>query len=103
MRGATLTEAYVGEARNFTSGPSSVLSTDFTPAWWVVAKVNGASVRPEVVAWVTNRIQPGNAGTIFGANPAAVRYSKYGQGGSDPIRGDGLDPMLACLTPIPES
>ena len=101
--GAYLSEVYVGEAWAFTSGPAAVLSAEFVPAWWIVAKINGAGVRPEVAVWVTNRVGPARSGTIFGANPSAIRYSHFGQGGSNPIRGSGQDGLVACLTPIPES
>jgi hypothetical protein len=103
VRGATLSEVYAGEASSFSSGPEQVLSASFAQAWWIVAKINGAGVRPEAAIWVTNRTQAGTAGDIFAANPAALRYSEWGQGGSIAIRGDGQDALLACLTPIPES
>lgn len=103
VRGATLTEMYIGEAWGFSSGPPAVMSAEFASAWWIVAKINGAGVRPEAAVWVTNRTGPVKTGTIFGANPAAVRYSKFGDGGSSPIRGQGQEDALACLTPIPQS
>ena len=103
VRGATLSEIYIGEAWGFTSGPATVMSAEFVPAWWIVAKINGAGVRPEAAVWVSNRTGAGTAGTIFGANPSAIRYTKFGQGGSNPIRGAGQEQVLVCLTPIPES
>jgi hypothetical protein len=103
VHGATLSEVYVGEAWDFTSGPAAVMSADYVPAWWIVAKINGAGVRPEVVVWVTNRTGVAKTGTILGANPSSLRYSKFGQGGSNPIQGSGQAQLLACLTPIPES
>lgn len=103
VTGAYLSEVYVGEGSDFTSGPASVMSAEFVPAWWIVAKINGAGVRPEVAIWITNRTGPGKSGDIFGANPAAIRYSHFGQGGSNPIRGSGQDSLVACLTPIPAS
>ncbi len=103
VRGATLSEVFIGEAWDFTSGPAAVMSAQFVPAWWIVAKINGASVRPEVVIWVTSRTGASKQGQTFGANLSAVRYSKFGQGGSDPVRGSGQAALLGCLTPIPES
>lgn len=103
VRGATLSEVYIGEAWDFTSGPAAVMSAAFVPAWWIVAKVNGAGVRPEIVVWVTNRTGSGKAGSTFGANPSAVRNSTFGQGGANPIQGSGQEQVLSCLTPIPES
>jgi hypothetical protein len=102
VRGATLSEVYVGAA-SITAGPDAVLSPDFARAWWIVGKISGASVRPEVAIWVTNRTSPEATGEIFAANLAANRYSTFGQGGSTPVKGDGQGPVLACLTPIPES
>lgn len=102
VHGATLSEVYVGTA-SITAGPDTVLSPSFAPAWWIVAKVSGASVRPEVAIWVTNRTTRDATGEIFAANPAALRYSTFGQGDSTSIDGDGKAPVVACLTPIPES
>jgi hypothetical protein len=102
VAGATLSEVYVAPA-SITSGTPEVMSELFKPAWWVVAKINGAGIRPEIGVWVTNRIAPGTSGDIFGANAAAVRYSRSGQRGQTPIRGDGQEAILGCLTPIPES
>ncbi len=102
VRSATLSEVYIGAA-SISAGPAAVLSPSFAPAWWIVAKISGASVRPEVAIWVTNRTAPEATGQIFSANLAANRYSTFGQGGSTPITGDGQGQVLACLTPIPES
>lgn len=100
--GATLSEVYVGAA-SITSGPPVVTSGKFQPAWWIVARISGAGVRPVAAIWVTNRTTPGSPGDIFAANPAALRSSTFGQGGSIPIQGDGQAPLLGCLTPIPDS
>lgn len=102
MPGATLSEVYVGGA-SITSGPPGVTGAEFKPAWWIVAKISGAGVRPVVAVWATNRTAPAKSGDIFAANPAALRSSTFGQGGSVPIQGDGQEALLACLTPIPES
>jgi hypothetical protein len=102
VTGATLSEVYVGPA-SVTSGPPDVMSSRPGPAWWIVAKINGAGVRPAAAVWVTNRTAPGTSGEIFAANASALRYSTFGQGGQIPIRGDGQEAVLACLSPIPES
>jgi hypothetical protein len=102
MQGATLSELVVGPA-SVTAGPLAVFEPAFQPAWWIVGKINGAGVRPEVVIWLTNRTSEGATGTIFAANAAALRYSSFGQGGSIAIKGEGQDALLACLTPIPQS
>lgn len=103
VRGATLGEAFIGPASNFSSGPAAVMSGSFGNAWWAAARINGAGVRPENGLWLTDRTQAGASGEIFGANPTAVRYSEWGQGGSDPIVGEGSQAVLDCMTPIPES
>jgi len=100
--GATLSEVYVGPA-SITSGPAEVMTARFEAAWWVVAKINGAGIRPAEAVWVTNRTAPGISGDIFGANAAALRSSTFGQGGQIPIGGEGQEALLGCLSPIPES
>jgi len=102
VRGSSLSEVYVGVASNFTSGPAIVLTAEFTPAWWVVAKINGAGIRPEIGLWVAGPIHSGSFGQLFGANAAAQRYTTWGSRDLDPIRGTGSEAILACLTPIPE-
>lgn len=100
--GATLSEVYVGEA-SITSGLSGEVAPSFVTAWWVVAKVNGAGVRPTVAVWVTNRVDSGARGDILAANASALRTTTFGHGGQVPLLGGGLDVVLACLSPIPES
>lgn len=100
--GATLSEVFVGEA-SITSGLSGEVAPSFVTAWWVVAKVNGAGVRPTVGIWVTNRMASGPAGDILAANAAALRSTTFGHGGQVPLLGSGLDELLTCLSPIPES
>lgn len=102
IRGATLTELVVGPA-TVTAGPLAVFEPPFQPAWWVVGKINGASVRPEIVIFLTNRTSAGATGTIFAANAAALRYSSFGQGGNTAIKGEGQDALVSCLAPIPQS
>lgn len=100
--GATLSEVYVGEA-SISSGLSPSVAPSFATAWWVVAKVNGAGVRPVVAIWATNRIATDGRGDILAANAAALRSTTFRNGGQVPLLGDGLDVLLACLSPIPES
>jgi len=102
VRGSSLSEVYIGVASDFTSGPAVVLTAEFMPAWWVAAKINGAGIRPEIGLWVAGPIHSGSFGQLFGANAAAQRYTKWGSGSSDPIRGMGSESVLACLAPIPE-
>jgi len=102
VRGAYLSEVYIGAASDFTSGPAAVLDDGFAPAWWVVAKINGAGIQPEVGLWVAGPIRDRKAVQLFGASAASLRYTSWGSDSSDPIRGMGSDVVLDCLSPIPE-
>lgn len=102
IRGAYLSEVYIGTASDFTSGPATVLNKDFIPAWWVAAKINGAGIQPEVGLWVVGPIRGSKAGQLFGANAAALRYTSWGSDDTESIRGKGADAVLTCLTPIPK-
>lgn len=101
VRGATIAGIFVGPAGPFTSGSGPVMGSEFASASWIAARIDGAGVRPEVGLWVADSIEPGL--TLFAANSAALRYSAWGQGGSDPIRGEGSQAVIDCIGPIPES
>jgi hypothetical protein len=99
--GAYLSNAYVGPASGFTAGPPDVFTDDFAEAWWVAGRLNGGGVQPELAVWLTNRTAAGINGQIFAANPAAKRYTAWGNGVSEQIVGDGLEPVQACVGPMP--
>lgn len=103
VRGAYLSNVYIGPASGFTSGPPELLSDAFGEAWWVAARLNGAEVQPVLAVWVTNRTTPNAAGQIYAANPAASRYTEWGAGVSAPIVGDGLQNVQSCVGPMPST
>jgi len=103
VRGAYLSNVYVGPAAGFSSGPPGVLTDAFSDAWWVAGRLNGVGVQPELAVWLTNRTSEGASGEILAANPAARRYSEWGAEVTEPIVGDGLRPVQDCVGPMPQT
>ena len=101
--GAYLSNAYVGPASAFSSGPPELFTDAFAEAWWVAGRLNGVGVEPELGIWVTNRMAAGAAGQIFAANASASRYTRWGEGVSQRIVGDGLPSVQACVGPMPST
>jgi hypothetical protein len=101
--GAYLSNAYIGPASAFSSGPPELFTDAFTEAWWVAGRLNGVGVEPELGVWVTNRMAEEVAGQIFAVNASASRYTKWGEGVSEPIVGEGLPPVQACVGPMPST
>src|SRR5206468_10187582 len=101
VRGAYLSNTYVGSASGFSAGPSAVFTAHFATAWWLAGRLNGVGVQPELAVWVTNRTVESATGEIFAVNSPARRYSDWGSGGSDQIAGDGLQPVQDCVGPMP--
>ena len=103
VREATLSNVYMLPATSFSSGPPELETDAFAAAWWVAGKISGAGVRPEVAAWLTNRATEDASGEIFAVDAAAQRYSNWRHDAANPINGDGLDQVRACVGPIPEA
>lgn len=101
VRGAYVSNVYVGPASGFTSGPPDLFTDAFADAWWVAGRLNGVEVQPALGVWVTNRTAPDAAGEIFAVNAAAIRYTEWGEGVSNRIVGEGLEPVQACVGPMP--
>lgn len=103
VRGATLSNMYVRAASGVSGGPPELQTDVFASAWWVAGRINGAGVRPEPAVWLTNRTSRVSEGEFFAVDAAAQRYSEWGRPSGEPIRGDGLEDVRACVGPIPES
>ena len=101
--GAYLSNAYVGPASAFSSGPPDLFTDAFAGAWWVAGRLNGVGVEPELGVWVTNRTKPEATGQIFAVNASASRYTEWGDGVSERIVGEGLLPVQACVGPMPST
>ena len=102
VRGASLTRAYVVQAGQITVGPPAVRTEAFSDAWFVAALVSGVGPRPELGAWLVQRLDEASAPSILPANATAIRYGVAGAH-VQPIRGVGLDAATACVGPVPES
>jgi hypothetical protein len=101
VRGATLSRLFVGPASNVTGGPGEVRSDVFRSAWWVAALISGVGPRPEVGVWLVSGPEPAAGSRILAADDVAQRYSVRGPV-NEPIRGDGLDAVRACVGTPPE-
>ena len=101
--GAYLSNAYIGPASGFSSGPPDLFTDAFADAWWVAGRLNGVGVEPELGVWVTDRTTPEATGIIFAVNASAGRYTTWGDAVSDRIVGEGLPPVQACVGPMPNT
>jgi hypothetical protein len=101
--GAYLSNAYIGPASAFSSGPADLFTDAFAEAWWVAGRLNGVGVEPELGAWVTNRTAEEVAGQIFAVNASASRYTEWGDGVTERIVGEGLPAVQACVGPMPST
>jgi hypothetical protein len=101
VRGATLSRLFVGPASNVTGGPGEVRSDVFRSAWWVAALISGVGPRPEVGVWLVSGTKPAAGSRILAVDEVAQRYSVRGPV-NEPIRGDGLDAVRACVGTPPE-
>ena len=101
VRGATLSRLFVGPASNVTGWPGEVRSGTFRSAWWVAALISGVGPRPEVGVWLVSGPKPSADSRILAVDEVAQRYSARSPV-NEPISGDGLDAVRACVGTPPE-
>jgi hypothetical protein len=99
VRGATLSDMVVVAATQVEVHDAG-LSNAFEQGWWVAARITGAGVRPELVAWLASSLRPASAAQVAAANPTA-RRDWSGSSARSELDAAGLATAMACVGPIP--